>query len=44
VLGALFVHAIFYSGFFEDPITWLAIAVGASALAARAGAADRLAA
>ena len=34
----------FYSGFFEDPITWLAIAVGASALAARAGAADRLAA
>ena len=44
VLAALFVHALFYSGFFEDPITWLAIAVGASALAARAGAADRLAA
>lgn len=35
VLVALFVHALFYSGFFEDPITWLAIAVGASALVSR---------
>jgi putative inorganic carbon (HCO3(-)) transporter len=35
VLLALFVHSLFYSGFFEDPITWLALAVGASFLAAR---------
>lgn len=33
VLLALFVHSLFYSGFFEDPITWLALAVGASFLA-----------
>jgi O-antigen ligase len=26
---ALFVHALFYSGFLEDPITWLVLAVGA---------------
>jgi O-antigen ligase len=32
VLLALFVHALFYSGFFEDPITWLALAIGASFL------------
>lgn len=46
VLLALFVHALFYSGFFEDPITWLAVAVGASALAAQeaTGGAARLAA
>ncbi len=46
VLLSLFVHALFYSGFFEDPITWLALAVGASFLAARgaAGGAARLAA
>jgi O-antigen ligase len=25
----LFVHALFYSGFLEDPITWLVLAVGA---------------
>jgi peptidoglycan/LPS O-acetylase OafA/YrhL len=24
---ALFVHALFYSGFLEDPITWLVLAV-----------------
>ena len=29
VLLALFVHSIAYSGFFEDPVTWLAIAVAA---------------
>jgi O-antigen ligase len=28
-LVALFVHALFYSGFLEDPITWLVLAVGA---------------
>jgi hypothetical protein len=33
-LLALFVHALAYSGFFEDPITWLALAVGAAYLAA----------
>jgi hypothetical protein len=26
---ALFVHALFYSGFLEDPLTWLMLAVGA---------------
>lgn len=30
VLLALLVHSLFYSGFFEDPITWLALAVAAS--------------
>jgi O-antigen ligase len=34
VLLALFVHAIAYSGFFEDPITWLALGIGAAYLAA----------
>jgi len=29
---ALFVHALFYSGFLEDPITWLVLAVGAGYL------------
>jgi nicotinamide riboside transporter PnuC len=27
--AALFVHALFYSGFLEDPITWLVFAVAA---------------
>jgi O-antigen ligase len=35
-LVALFVHALFYSGFFEDPITWVALGVAASCLAVRA--------
>ena len=34
VLFALFVHALAYSGFFEDPITWLALGIGAAYLAA----------
>jgi len=29
---ALFVHALFYSGFLEDPITWLVLAVAAGYL------------
>jgi O-antigen ligase len=36
VLLALFVHALGYSGFFEDPITWLALGIGAAYLAAPA--------
>lgn len=32
VLLALFVHALGYSGFFEDPITWLALGIGAAYL------------
>ena len=36
VLLTLFVHSLAYSGFFEDPITWLAIAVAASFLLSRA--------
>ena len=35
VFLALFVHALFYSGFVEDPITWLVPAVAASYLLAR---------
>ena len=34
-LLALAVHSLFYSGFFEDPITWLVLGVAAAALAAR---------
>ena len=29
---SLFVHALFYSGFLEDPLTWLVLAVGAGYL------------
>jgi O-antigen ligase/polysaccharide polymerase Wzy-like membrane protein len=32
VLLALFVHALGYSGFFEDPVTWLALGIGAAYL------------
>jgi O-antigen ligase len=31
----LFVHSLFYSGFFENPMTWGILAVAAAALAAR---------
>jgi putative inorganic carbon (hco3(-)) transporter len=34
-LIALFVHSLFYSGFFEDPITWLALAIAAGYLVSR---------
>jgi O-antigen ligase len=33
---ALFVHTLAYAGFFEDPITWVLLAVGASLAAAPA--------
>jgi O-antigen ligase len=33
VFLALFVHALAYSGFFEDPITWLVLAVSSAFLA-----------
>jgi hypothetical protein len=36
VFVALFAHSLFYSGFFEDPMTWLVFGVAASALAALA--------
>ena len=36
VFVALFVHALFYAGFFEDPLTWLVLGVAGSFLAARA--------
>ena len=35
VLLALAVHSLFYSGFFEDPITWVALAIAAAALSPR---------
>ena len=34
-LIALFVHSLFYSGFFEDPVTWLVLGVASSFLAAQ---------
>ena len=34
VFVALVVHSLSYSGFFEDPMTWLALGLAASALAA----------
>jgi O-antigen ligase len=34
VLVALWVHSLFYSGFFEDPITWFALAVAAGRVTA----------
>lgn len=37
--GALFAHALFYSGFVEDPITWAVLSIGAAYLIA-SGAAD----
>ena len=36
VLLALLVHSLMYSGFFEDPITWLALALAAGFVAVRA--------
>ena len=39
-LLALFVHALFYSGFFEDPLTWLVLAIAAGYLVSRAHAAE----
>ena len=33
VFVALVVHSLSYSGFFEDPMTWLALGLAASALA-----------
>ncbi len=41
VLLALFVHSLFYSGFFEDPITWFALGLAAAFLGATAPAARR---
>jgi putative inorganic carbon (hco3(-)) transporter len=35
---ALLLHTLAYAGFFEDPITWVLLAVGASLAAGRAGA------
>jgi len=34
VFLALFVHSLFYGGFFEDPVAWLALAVGSAVLVA----------
>ena len=34
-LGLLIVHSLFYAGFFEDPLTWEILGLGAAALAAR---------
>jgi hypothetical protein len=35
LLLALFVHSLFYSAFFEDPLTWAVLAVAAAAVAAQ---------
>ena len=39
VLLALFVHSLFYSGFFEDPVTWFALGLAAAFLGAASPAA-----
>jgi hypothetical protein len=36
VLLALFVHSLFYGGFFEDPVTWLVLGIGAAVLVSAA--------
>jgi putative inorganic carbon (HCO3(-)) transporter len=38
---ALLLHTMAYAGFFQDPITWVLMAVGASLAAGRIGAPDR---
>ncbi|HTT94711.1 MAG TPA: O-antigen ligase family protein [Solirubrobacterales bacterium] len=38
---ALLVHTMAYAGFFQDPITWVLLAVGASLASVRPGAPDR---
>jgi O-antigen ligase len=38
---ALLVHTMAYAGFFQDPITWVLMAIGASLAASRSGAPDR---
>jgi len=40
VMLALVVHSLFYSGFYEDPIAWLTIGVGAAFLGTRPEAAS----
>ena len=35
IVLAMFVHSLFYSGFFEDPITWLALGIAANIVAQR---------
>ncbi len=35
IFTTLFVHSLFYAGFFEDPVTWLVLGIAASFLAAR---------
>jgi putative inorganic carbon (hco3(-)) transporter len=40
VFLTLLIHSLFYAGFFQDPITWGALAVAAAALAARLGPRD----
>ena len=40
---ALLIHTMAYAGFFQDPITWVLMAVGASLAATRSGAPDRTA-
>ena len=40
---ALLVHTMAYAGFFEDPITWVLLAAGASLAAARSAPRRRLA-
>ena len=36
VFVGLLVHSVFYSGFFEDPMTWLVLGLSGAFLGARA--------
>ncbi len=40
VFVALFVHSLFYSGFVEDPITWVAVALASAYLGSRGAVAE----
>ena len=44
VFLVLVVHSLFYSGFFEDPVTWCVLGIASAAVAARAAAAGGAAA
>ena len=44
VFLVLIVHSLFYSGFFEDPVTWCVLGIASAAVAARAAPAGEAAA
>jgi hypothetical protein len=41
VFVGLFVHSLFYAGFFEDPLTWLVLGAAGSFLGVRGAETER---